>query len=175
MYNHAIIIMAVFVAVAAASAHPSGSQLQMSYNGDIPSVRDTVKKLSPVTNPADSESNLELIRRKRVERLSSKSEDNAPTHAQSISSSSNTSALPSQSDFPTKKYSTTKASDISKAKVSFLSDQSHSKFACGNSVKVNWGGKPRYGIIKYLGEVSGIVNNVVGIEMVSSIRMSLNL
>ena len=109
----------------------------------------------------------ELLRKKRLERLSSSEADKSHSLPEgrvtrSMSSPSNSSALSQGTVSPSSKNAVDSLSPVKGA----ISSPTRTEFEVGSVVKVERKPKPWYGVIKYIGDIPNVPGRCAGIEMV---------
>ena len=123
-------------------------------------MEETARDAAAVSSRPNRDSESELIRRKRLEKL----EPSAPPPQPSPSAMSRSHSTPSASPADPRKIGdlARKNSEPSPSKT----DTAGLSFGVHDLVKVDKSPKPWYGVIKYKGEIDGCRGTFAGVEMV---------
>lgn len=141
-------------------------------SSDATPLQETSQKPTSLASPTNN-SELEHLRKKRLEKFSStgsdkpdslpKREASEQTVLRSVSTASSSSALSEE----TESYRRNVTSDSPPpVKDSKGSPPKRVEFEVGGLVKVEHKPKPWYGVIKWIGDLSGVPGTVAGVEMV---------
>lgn len=144
-------------------------------SSDATPLQETSQKptsLASLTNNSE----LEHLRKKRLQKFSStgsnkpdslpKREASEQTVLRSVSTASSSSALSEETESYRRNVTSDSPPPVKDSKGSICSPPKRVEFEVGDLVKVEHKPKPWYGVIKWIGDLSGVSGTVAGVEMV---------